>query len=61
MICFYSILDKGKGPVDDSTKNYVKLSFKEGLDPNFTVQLTDVITIRAWELIPAALPSTEWV
>ncbi|XP_033213546.1 vacuolar protein-sorting-associated protein 36 [Belonocnema kinseyi] len=52
--------DKGKGPVDDSTKNYVKLSFKEGLDHNFVVQLTDVITKRAWESIPACLPSTEW-
>lgn len=44
--------EKGKGPLDDSTKNYIKLSFKEGLDPNFIVQLSDVLTRRAWEFMP---------
>ncbi|XP_043479234.1 vacuolar protein-sorting-associated protein 36 [Leptopilina heterotoma] len=48
--------EKTKGPLDDSTKNYIKLSFKEGLDPNFIVQLSDALTRRAWEFMP---PITE--
>lgn len=52
--------EKGKGPLDDSMKNFVKLSFKEGLDPDFIVQLSDAITLRAWESMPATPMSTSW-
>lgn len=45
MIC----LDKMPGPADNSSYNYVKLSFKEGLDSNFITQLSDTIVKRVWE------------
>lgn len=45
------------GPADRSTNNYVKLSFKEGLDPSFMVNLTNAIMKRVWETDPPA-PST---
>ncbi|XP_076236321.1 vacuolar protein sorting 36 [Calliopsis andreniformis] len=44
--------DKRPGPLDISMYNYVKLSFKEGLDPNFIVHLSDTIIRRTWELAP---------
>jgi len=37
------------GPTDNSSYNYVKLSFKEGLDSNFMTQLSDTIMRRVWE------------
>jgi len=37
------------GPADNSLYNYVKLSFKEGLDSNFITQLSDTIIKRVWE------------
>lgn len=40
------------GPLDNSLYNYIKLSFKEGLDSNFIVQLSDTIIRRTWELTP---------
>lgn len=49
---FYIPTDKLTGPVDHSSYNYVKLSFKEGLDPNFVVHLSDTITKRIWEVSP---------
>lgn len=42
------------GPTDNSLYNYVKLSFKEGLDSNFVTHLSDTIMKRAWESAPAA-------
>lgn len=42
------------GPADNSLYNYVKLSFKEGLDSNFITQLSDTIMKRVWELAPTA-------
>lgn len=41
------------GPADNSLYNYVKLSFKEGLDPNFIIQLSDTIMRQIWEFTPA--------
>lgn len=43
-------LDKAPGPTNNSPYNYVKLSFKEGLDSNFILQLSDAIMKRLWEL-----------
>lgn len=40
------------GPLDNSTHNYIKLSFKEGLDPNFHIHLSDALQRRIWELTP---------
>lgn len=37
------------GPADNSLYNYIKLSFKEGLDSNFITQLSDAIIKRVWE------------
>ncbi|XP_070169585.1 vacuolar protein-sorting-associated protein 36 isoform X3 [Polyergus mexicanus] len=45
-------VDKMPGPADNSLYNYVKLSFKEGLDSNFIMQLSDTIIKRVWELTP---------
>lgn len=42
------------GPADKSLCNYVKLSFKEGLDSNFITQLSDAIMRRLWEFAPIA-------
>lgn len=42
------------GPADNSLYNYIKLSFKEGLDSNFITQLSDTIMRRMWEFAPAA-------
>ncbi|KAG7206387.1 hypothetical protein KM043_003751 [Ampulex compressa] len=47
------IIDKMPGPIDTSVQSYVKLSFKEGLDPRVIGDLTDTITKRVWELAPA--------
>ncbi|KYN35045.1 Vacuolar protein-sorting-associated protein 36 [Trachymyrmex septentrionalis] len=47
-------IDKMPGPADNSLYNYVKLSFKEGLDPNFITQLSDTIMRRMWEFISEA-------
>ncbi|XP_014473916.1 PREDICTED: vacuolar protein-sorting-associated protein 36 [Dinoponera quadriceps] len=46
-------IDKMPGPTDRNLHNYVKLSFKEGLDSNFITQLSDTIMRRLWEFIPA--------
>ena len=45
-------MDKKPGPSDNSIYSYIKLSFKEGLDPNFIVHLSDIIVRRTWELAP---------
>ncbi|XP_076675499.1 vacuolar protein sorting 36 [Andrena cerasifolii] len=45
-------MDKKPGPSDNSIYSYIKLSFKEGLDPNFIVHLSDTIVRRTWELAP---------
>ncbi|CAD6237417.1 GSCOCG00002302001-RA-CDS [Cotesia congregata] len=42
---------KSPGPVDNSTNMHIKLSFKEGLDPNYITQLADVIMKKQWEVI----------
>jgi ESCRT-II complex subunit VPS36 len=47
-------LDKMPGPADNSLYNYVKLSFKEGLDSSFITHLSDAIMRRAWEFVPIA-------
>jgi len=49
----YIFVDKMPGPMDNSLYNYVKLSFKEGLDSNFITQLSDTIMRRIWEFAPA--------
>lgn len=41
------------GPADNSVYNYIKLSFKEGLDPKFIMQLSDTIIRQMWEVAPA--------
>ncbi|KAH0956450.1 hypothetical protein HN011_000604 [Eciton burchellii] len=46
--------DKMPGPADNSLYNYVKLSFKEGLDSSFMTHLSDAIMRRAWEFVPIA-------
>lgn len=46
-----NILDKMPGPADHSVYNYVKLSFKEGLDSSFTTHLSDTVMKRAWEFV----------
>jgi len=48
-------LDKMPGPSDNSLHNYVKLSFKEGLDSSFITHLSDAIMRRAWEFAPVGL------
>ncbi|CAL7936419.1 unnamed protein product [Xylocopa violacea] len=45
-------IDKMPGPLDNSIHNYIKLSFKEGLDPIFLSQLSDAIMRRKWEHAP---------
>ncbi|CAK9826273.1 Vacuolar protein-sorting-associated protein 36 [Anthophora retusa] len=45
-------IDKMPGPLDNSIYNYIKLSFKEGLDPNFLTTLSDTLIRRTWELAP---------
>lgn len=50
--CIIKFLDKLPGPVDASTNMFIKLSFKEGLDPNFISNLTDTIMKKVWEIIP---------
>lgn len=40
------------GPLDNSIYNYIKISFKEGLDSNFHTHLSDTIMRRIWELTP---------
>lgn len=40
------------GPTDKNLHNYVKLSFKAGLDSNFITQLSDTIMRRLWEFMP---------
>ncbi|KAH0550447.1 vacuolar protein-sorting-associated protein 36 [Cotesia glomerata] len=44
-------ISKSPGPVDNSTNMHIKLSFKEGLDPNYITQLADVIMKKQWEVI----------
>lgn len=48
----YMFVDKMPGPMDNSLYNYVKLSFKEGLDSNYITQLSDTIMRRMWEFAP---------
>lgn len=43
--------------MDNSVHNYIKLSFKDGLDPNFIMHLSDTISKQLWELIPI-MPAT---
>lgn len=40
------------GPTDNSVFNYIKLSFKEGLDSYFLTQLSDTIQKRKWKIDP---------
>lgn len=40
---------KQAGPFDHSSYNFIKLSFKEGLDSQFVVHLGNAIMQRAWE------------
>ncbi|XP_046742245.1 vacuolar protein-sorting-associated protein 36 [Diprion similis] len=44
-------VDKMPGPINYSANNHVKLSFKEGVDPNFISYIADAVTKRAWELV----------
>ena len=39
--------------MDGPMYNYIKLSFKEGLDPNFIIQLSSAIMKREWEQDPS--------
>lgn len=48
-------IDKMPGPLDNSIHNYIKFSFKDGLDSNFITNLSDAILRRAWEVTPAML------
>lgn len=51
-------IDKMTGPINHSSNNYIKLSFKEGLDSNFIVHLSDAVAKRMWELaVPSMLLS----
>jgi len=45
-------IGKMPGPADNSLYNYVKLSFKEGLDPNFITQLSDTVMRQMWKFSP---------
>ncbi|XP_043283547.1 vacuolar protein-sorting-associated protein 36 [Venturia canescens] len=47
-----STTEKMPGPMDNSTSNYVKLSFKEGLDPSFIIDLANAVASREWERSP---------
>ncbi|XP_020709833.2 vacuolar protein-sorting-associated protein 36 [Athalia rosae] len=49
-------VDKMPGPVNHSANNYIKLSFKEGMDPNIISCIADAITKRAWELVTTITP-----
>lgn len=49
---FFIVPDKRPGPMDNSMYNYVKLSFKEGLDSSFITHLSDTVIRRTWELTP---------
>lgn len=44
--------DKPPGPVQSSLNNYIKLSFKDGLDDSFVRDLRNAVTARAWEFLP---------
>ncbi|XP_012278337.1 vacuolar protein-sorting-associated protein 36 [Orussus abietinus] len=46
------ILDKMPGPAAYSSNNYIKLSFKEGLNSPFLTHLSDALTNKAWERVP---------
>ncbi|XP_008547602.1 vacuolar protein-sorting-associated protein 36 [Microplitis demolitor] len=49
-------IGKLPGPVDNSTSMHIKLSFKEGLDPNYLSQLADVIMKKQWEIVMITPP-----
>lgn len=43
--------------MDQSTQNYVKLSFKDGLESSFIHHLTEAVSKRCWETMLNAMPS----
>ncbi|XP_020283297.1 vacuolar protein-sorting-associated protein 36 [Pseudomyrmex gracilis] len=46
------VADKMPGPTDTSMFNYIKLSFKEGLDSHFLTQLSDTVQRGKWKIDP---------
>lgn len=50
---FEPAADKMPGPAENSSYDYVKLSFKEGLGSNFIRELSDAMMRRLWEIVPA--------
>ena len=44
--------DKRPGPMDDSSSDYIKLSFKEGCDPEFITNLNSALERKEWEKVP---------
>lgn len=51
-----NIVGKMPGPMDNSTNHYVKLSFKEGLEPGFIIQITNALAAKEWERSPGFKP-----
>lgn len=49
-----AVVDRMPGPVNHSPHNHIKVSFKEGMDPNFISHISDAVTRRAWELLISA-------
>lgn len=43
--------DKPPGPLDQSTADFIKLSGKSGMDPQFVSALQETVTARVWEVI----------
>lgn len=42
--------DKGPGPLDQSTANFIKISGKSGMDPKFVSALQETVAARVWEV-----------
>ncbi|XP_069703210.1 vacuolar protein-sorting-associated protein 36 isoform X2 [Periplaneta americana] len=47
------------GPVSRSSNNYIKLSFKEGLENNFLQIINDTLQLKKWENLSPSGPSTQ--
>ncbi|KAK9510239.1 hypothetical protein O3M35_005066 [Rhynocoris fuscipes] len=43
---------KKPGPANSSNNNYIKLSFKDGLDDNFIVSFRNTLSAKKWESLP---------
>lgn len=59
-MCFYFIffvidgincLDRGPGPIQTSLNNFIKLSFKDGLNDYFVKEFRNALSAKRWEFV----------